>query len=204
MDNNISTFQSLIKFFSFCSPIIIPTSIFIFSLYSGIIAKGLFYLFIIIVIIIIRVIFLLQTNVSTNPQYNCNDYPIFTNKNITLSTYVLTFTFFYLCFPMFVSQNINISITSFFIFYIIFDLIVKIMLICFNNFDTLKNFIIGDFIAGTAFGISTSCILYYFGGQNLLFTTDTSSNKVSCSRPTQQKFKCSVYKNGEIIGSNIS
>jgi len=204
MDNNISTFQSLIKFFSFCSPIIIPTSIFIFSLYSGIIAKGLFYLFIIIVIIIIRVIFLLQTNVSTNPQYNCNDYPIFTNKNITLSTYVLTFTFFYLCFPMFVSQNINISITSFFIFYIIFDLIVKIMLVCFDKFDSLKNFLIGDFIAGTAFGISTSCILYYFGGQNLLFTTDTSSNKVSCSRPTQQKFKCSVYKNGEIIGSNIS
>jgi hypothetical protein len=202
MDNNISTFQSLIKFFSFCSPIIIPTSIFIFSLYSGIIAKGLFYLFIIIVIIIVRVIFLLQTNVSTIAV--CNDYPIFKNKNITLSTYILTFTFFYLCFPMFVSQNINISITSFFIFYIIFDLIVKIMLICFNNFDTLKNFIIGDFIAGTAFGISTSCILYYFGGQNLLFTTDTSSNKVSCSRPTQQKFKCSVYKNGEIIGSNIS
>jgi hypothetical protein len=202
MDNNISTFQSLIKFFSFCSPIIIPTSIFIFSLYSGIIAKGLFYLFIIIVIIIVRVIFLLQTNVSTIAV--CNDYPIFKNKNITLSTYILTFTFFYLCFPMFVSQNINISITSFFIFYIIFDLIVKIMLVCFDKFDSLKNFLIGDFIAGTAFGISTSCILYYFGGQNLLFTTDTSSNKVSCSRPTQQKFKCSVYKNGEIIGSNIS
>jgi len=202
MDNNISTFVSLIKFFSFCSPIMIPTSIFIFSLYSGIIAKGLFYLLIIIIIIIIRVLFLLQNNVETITE--CNDYPIVKNKNITLSTYILTFTFFYLCFPMFVSQNINIGITSFFIFYIIFDLIVKIMLKCISNFDTFKNFLIGDFIAGSAFGISISCILYYFGGQNLLFTNDTSSNKIACSRPSQQKFKCSVYKNGEIIGSNIS
>jgi hypothetical protein len=202
MDNNISTFKSLIKFFSFCSPIIIPTSLFLFSLYSGLISKGLFYLFIIIIIIVIRVLFLLQTKVDTIQE--CNEYPLLKNKNITLSVYILTFTFFYLCFPMFVSKNINIGIISFFIFYIIFDLIIKIMLKCIQDFNIYRNFIIGDFIAGSAIGISVSCILYYFGGQNLLFTADISSNKISCSRPSQQKFKCSVYKNGEIIGSNIS
>jgi hypothetical protein len=43
--------------------------------------------------------------------------------------------------------------------------------------------------------------MYYTGGQNLLFTTDTPSNKVACYRPSKQQFKCSVYKNGELIGT---
>lgn len=198
-DNISTSAKSFVKFFSFISPILIPTSIFVFSLYSGIIGKGLLYLALIIGIICIRILFLMSYDIQTNQT--CNDIPLLKDKNITLSTYILSFTFFYLCFPMFVSNNINVGIMSFFIFYLVFDFIVKLLLNCISNLTTFRNFIFGDFLGGSAFGISISCLMYYTGGQNLLFTTDTSSNKVSCSRPTSQKFKCSVYKNGQIIGS---
>jgi hypothetical protein len=193
----VATFKSILKFFSFCSPILIPTSLFLFSLYSGLISKGLLYLALIIGILCIRILFLLNYDVTT--IQDCNDYPLIKNKNLTLSTYILSFTFFYLCFPMFVSNNINIGILSFFIFYIVFDSIFKFMLKCIDH-KVFRNFIIGDFITGSAFGICISCLMYYSGGQNLLFTTE-SSNKVTCTRPSQQKFKCAVYKNGEIIST---
>ncbi len=34
---------------------------------------------------------------------------------------------------------------------------------------------------------------------NLTYYDDFLSNKVACSRPTEQKFKCSVYRNGELL-----
>jgi hypothetical protein len=33
----------------------------------------------------------------------------------------------------------------------------------------------------------------------LLYYDDLISNKIACSKPSQQKFKCSVYKNGELL-----
>ena len=39
------------------------------------------------------------------------------------------------------------------------------------------------------------------GNTSLLYYDDYTSNKVACSKPNKQTFKCSVYKNGEIIKS---
>ena len=38
---------------------------------------------------------------------------------------------------------------------------------------------------------------------NSEFSIKEKNNQIIISRPTEQKFKCSVYKNGEIISSNI-
>ena len=35
--------------------------------------------------------------------------------------------------------------------------------------------------------------------ESLLFFNDLTSNNVVCKRPTNQTFKCSVYKNGQVI-----
>jgi hypothetical protein len=41
--------------------------------------------------------------------------------------------------------------------------------------------------------------------QQLLFINEltSGSNKEVCSMPNKQTFKCSVYKNGELLGSSI-
>ena len=38
--------------------------------------------------------------------------------------------------------------------------------------------------------------------KNFLFINQVSSNKEICSMPSAQTFKCSVYKNGELISSS--
>jgi len=35
----------------------------------------------------------------------------------------------------------------------------------------------------------------------LLYFNDLTSNKESCSRPQKQNFKCSVYKDGQLVGT---
>jgi len=187
-------------------PIIIPTSILIFSLFCGILYKGLLYLALIIGILLIRIVsflFAKKTNIQSN--FNCDKLPL-TNElpfsnDISNGMYILSFTFFYICLPMFISKNINIGIMSFFIFLIILDFIIKYRLPCNNNIQYFNTLMFGNFLMGSTFGIFISCLMYYSGGQKLLFTSDISSNKIACSRPSQQKFKCSVYKNGEIVGS---
>lgn len=200
--NDSSSFSmSILNFISFCSPIIIPTSLFLLTIYTNDIPKGLLYISLILGILLVRIVFLLYSNIniySTNNE--CNNYKLFSNNNITLSTYIISFTFFYLSFPMFVNKSINIGIITFLIFYLVFDIILKYMLKCFKEIDFFK-FVFADFISGSVWGVIISCLMYYYGGQNLLFLTSIPSNKVTCSKPSQQTFKCAVYKNGQLLSS---
>ena len=41
-------------------------------------------------------------------------------------------------------------------------------------------------------------------GKEFLYFNELGSNNVVCKRPSEQTFKCSVYKNGELISSNIA
>ena len=187
----------VLNFTSFCSPIILPASILMFTVYSNIINKGVLYLVFILCIICIRVVFLSKLTMKSTCM---NSYPLFSNKNVTLSTYIISFTFFYLCLPMFYNTSINIGIMAFLIFYFIYDFVTKYLMRCFDSQDYLL-YVLGDFIAGSFMGIIISSSLFYWGGQNLLLLTETQSNKVSCSRPSKQQFLCKVKKNGEVIGS---
>lgn len=205
--NNISSksFKDILNFISFCSPVIIPISLFIFSLYLNFANKGLLYLALIIGIICVRIAYLTfsgSSSSNSNYKFNsfgCNNYPLFSGNNITISTYIISFTFFYLCFPMFITNSINIGIVAFLIFYFIFDIIIKYFLGCTNTQTDFIKSVVADFLGGSFFGISISCLMFFFGGQNLLLLTETQSNKVSCSVPDKQTFKCNVYKNGTLV-----
>ena len=54
-------------------------------------------------------------------------------------------------------------------------------------------------------GLSSAALILSFmyagGSSKYLFFNEVSSNKEMCSQPNKQTFKCSVYKNGELIGS---
>jgi hypothetical protein len=197
----------IMKFIAFCSPIIIPLSLFVFSIYLNLANKGLLYLALILGILCVRLTFITLSGgngVGKNifRPNKCNEIPLFSGNNLTLSTYIISFTFFYLCFPMFVSDSINIGIITVILFYLIFDFIIKYFLGCFVDPTTFFKYVFADFVGGSFFGISISCLMFYFGGQNLLLLTETQSDKVSCSRPSNQTFKCNVYKNGTLIQSN--
>jgi hypothetical protein len=63
----------------------------------------------------------------------------------------------------------------------------------------------GDLFLNVLLGLSSSALivsLMYAGGSGkYLFFNEISSDKEICYQPKNQTFKCSVYKNGEIIAN---
>ena len=60
-----------------------------------------------------------------------------------------------------------------------------------------------DLVGGVGLGGLLSGIIYGSQMKNYLFINEMISGNQVCSKPTKQKFKCSVYKNGEIISSGV-
>jgi hypothetical protein len=58
-------------------------------------------------------------------------------------------------------------------------------------------------VIGAVVGASLGAVWYFILKLNklesLLFFNDLTSNNVICKRPANQTFKCSVYKNGQVI-----
>tara|TARA_B110000858_G_scaffold189145_1_gene235531 strand:- start:3825 stop:4349 length:525 start_codon:yes stop_codon:yes gene_type:complete len=124
---------------------------------------------------------------------------LYTLSNISSFYYALyLFTLIYLSIPMFVNNNINIGVIVFFLIMYISSIIGKGKL----------NANVNNIIIGSVTGVIWS-ILYYMlllssvETKKYLYYHDFDSNKVACSRPSKTKFKCDVYKNGELIKNNI-
>jgi len=58
-------------------------------------------------------------------------------------------------------------------------------------------------ILGTCLGIAVALSWGYMlketNNKALLYYDDLVSNKQSCSRPSNEQFKCSVFQNGELL-----
>jgi hypothetical protein len=166
--------------------------------------KGLFYLFWLLIATFLRIAILWMIPGSNpytkydNPACAMGEFLPF--ENSTYSTYVLLFTFFYITTPMYISNNINYVIITFFIIYIIFDILVKLTNGCVKSSAN----IFGDIIGGGGLGAAIAALIYSSPISNYLFINQTSSDKEVCSMPSKQTFKCSVYKNGELVNSTLT
>ena len=99
--------------------------------------------------------------------------------------------------PMIDKNNYNIGLLIFILVLYSVDIISKKVRGCSN----IKSILLGSLI-----GVVTGFILFtiFSSDQNIkqyLYYDSLSSNKVACLRPTKQKFKCNVLRNGEIITS---
>jgi hypothetical protein len=195
---------NLINVISFYSPIIICISILIFSIFSMAIGKGLFFLFWILVITFLRIALL--WNIPGSDPYIKFNNPIcqmgefLPYDNASYSIYILLFTFFYITTPMYIANNVNYVIITFFIIYIIFDLLIKLTSGCIKSNVN----IFGDFVAGGGLGAAIAALIYSSPISGYLFINEVSSGKEVCSMPSKQTFKCSVYKNGELVNSTLT
>ena len=115
------------------------------------------------------------------------------------SIFMLSFALFYACFPMFISSNINWQMFVLLFMHVIFDSTIKFRNSCINSFSVLS----GEIIAGSLCGLIASSAMFMTMAKHLFINNFASNNEV-CSMPKKQSFKCSVYKNGEIVNSVIS
>ena len=100
---------------------------------------------------------------------------------------------------MLIYNNINYQVILFFLIYLIFDVLIKKSYNCID-FKS-PTILIGDFFGGIGLGVA-SVLIMNSTNRNVLFINEIPSNKEICSMPSKQTFKCSVYKNGELVGSS--
>jgi L-asparagine transporter-like permease len=110
-----------------------------------------------------------------------------------ISVYLLSFTFAYICVPMMFLKNINIMVLAVLLFCIFIDLFYKSTNLCDFTMETFFN-IVGGFFIGFLV-----CFLMYMGGASKYLFFSEVSSKEYCSVPQKQKFKCNVFKNGELL-----
>lgn len=207
-ENAMTTLYSL----SFYSPIIVTMGVFMYCIFSGRIGNGLFYIFCLFIVTALRTLIIF---ISSDPSASAIDIPNICNTgsflpytNLTYSTFILTFSLFYFLTPMILISMknkisvINYSLLLFFSFYIFYDIFVKKSLNCISSFLSMSLF--SDLFGGIALGALISGLLFISPLKKNLFINElTGDNNEVCSMPSKQKFKCSVYKNGELVSSSI-
>lgn len=94
----------------------------------------------------------------------------------------------------------NYYVLVFFLFYICLDIFVKKSLNCVDSI--YSSLIIGDILSGLFLGACVSGLIMYLSRlKSYLYINEINSNKEICSLPSKQQFKCSVFKNGELVGN---
>ena len=198
---------------SFYSPIIIIISVLVFSIFTGSIQKASWYFLWIFVITFFRILLYKFGGSKNNDEIPdiCTTglTQIFIPKDVTYSTYILSFSLMYFVLPMVMisKQNntnvINYSVLAFFIAYIFLDLFIKNSLNCIGSL--FSGSVIISLLGGLFFGgMISGLIMYGSSLRGYLFINEINNNKEVCSMPTKQQFKCSVYKNGELVGSSVN
>jgi hypothetical protein len=125
----------------------------------------------------------------------CDTISYSKNGNNTYSVFMMSFTTVYLSMPMFINSSVNWLFIGACIVGIAMDIGVRAKAGCaMSGKGIFTNVVAGLVLAMSIVGIMTAN-----GGEKFLFFNEIQSNKTVCSRPTKQQFKCTVYKNGEVL-----
>ena len=147
----------------------------------------------------------LQPLFASKNQETCTN--VFSIKNLgipwlgqydspSMSCFLIAFTIAYLAVPMHAYNSWNYYAILGFLFFLVIDITAKLRTTC----TTLAGVVSGCII-GVAYGIACYAVVKAAKGDNMLYFNGGSTNNVYCSKPSQQTFKCYVYKNGEIIST---
>jgi len=199
-NNSLKFFQpmNIIVYLSFFSPIILAISVtglsFIFQNFKGFIYLG----FLIGCCVVRNYIYMMSgANPVANDGTICTSIQYSKYGNATFSAFVFAFTIMYFSLPMFSNNVVNYWVFISLIVYFLLDMFIKLYKGCIGKF--------GDLFLNILMGLASSSliiILMYLGGSGkYLFFNEVSSTADVCYQPTNQTFKCSVYKNGELVGS---
>ena len=199
-DSPLQLFQpmNIIVFFSFFSPVILATSItslsFIFQNF-----KGLIYLGFLIGCCVVRNYVYAMSGAApiVNDKTICTSIQYSKYGNPTFSAFVFAFTIMYLSLPMFSNGAPNFWVFISLLSYFLIDMFIKLYKKCIIQ--------TGDLFLNVLLGLSSAALLvtlmYAGGSGKYLFFNEVSSNKDICYQPKEQSFKCSVFKDGSLVGN---
>lgn len=177
------------------SPLIVIFGVWVITLFNNSVMKGITYILFIIFALFLRIggIKCVDTpppsaGAALTPPIgpNCSMGTGMSGDNETLGMYIISFTMFYVCFPMFVLNNVNWGLLIFFMFTLIFSVLINKSCIMMCKGAAAVNVIIGGLL-GTAF----SAFVYTYANA-VSIINNGSSNAETCGIPSQQTFRCLI------------
>jgi hypothetical protein len=197
------TGSNMAQLFSLISPFLLGFFIFMSSLFNLNI-KGIIYLGGILIAALINA-FLMGTikeplpdprNASIACGLVNTDYWKFYGTPSPSGVFI-SFTIAYLVLPLYYNDQMNYVLLISLLSLLFIDIIAKTYNGCTSYVGAALGCLVG-FILGSAW----YSLFKAAGYESLVYFNEINSNKVMCSRPSKQTFKCSVYKHGELISSN--
>jgi ABC-type Na+ efflux pump permease subunit len=166
--------------------------------------KGLVYIAGLLIASVINIIFMniIGSGRDDNESFSCSmfDIPNVSQFNSPYPTsLIIAFTLAYLSLPMKYNKQMNYIVLIFLLGLLGIDVLTKVQ----NRCTTYAGSILGALV-GFLLGSIWYVLFFSLGYSSLLYFDELRSDNVQCSMPTKQTFKCSVYKNGELVSSNIA
>ena len=196
------TLSNVLQFFSFISPTLLVFFMFMSSLFNQNL-KGIVYISGLLICSIINIVFmnLVGSGRDENEAFSCSifDIPLVSQFNSPYpSCMIIAFTIAYLALPMKYNKQMNYIVLAFLMSLLVVDMLTKVQ----NKCTTYPGSVMGALV-GFIFGTLWYIIFHGLGFDSLLYFDELRSDNVICSRPTKQTFKCSVYKNGELLTDKV-
>jgi hypothetical protein len=192
------TFTNIFQYFTTTSTFILVFFVVMISVFNSSI-KGIIYLGGLLITTFFNYIFMhvIKNEYEPGTSGYCSifQFPGRKYNAPSLGSVVYGFTMAYLFAPMTKGpERVNIPI-----------IITLTTLFLINTYTKIKNNcnpswgIVLGFAFGVICGITQFTLLDVTGYSSLLYFDEITSNNVVCSRPKDQNFVCSVWKNGQII-----
>jgi hypothetical protein len=193
------TFSNIVQLFSIFAPLFLGTFLVLVSVFNQNI-KGLIYLGGVLIASVIN--YAVSMSIGSEPIPSegsiCNlvEFPFIPNRyNVpNYNSMFIAFTLMYLLLPMLTNSQVNLWMIGTIVSIFAIDAYVKLQYSC----TVPRGITIGG-IVGATLGTLWYFLFKFTEMQSLLFFNDLTSNNVVCNRPKNQTFKCSVYKNGQVI-----
>tara|TARA_B100001093_G_scaffold494972_1_gene538938 strand:- start:99 stop:716 length:618 start_codon:yes stop_codon:yes gene_type:complete len=195
--------SNLFKLLSLLSPILLVFFMVMLSLFNQDI-KGLVYLAGILVSSTVNIVaqHIIRSRPNEKASIVCGVFTpslLDSYNSPNSSSLLIAFTIAYLFLPMRFNNNMNylVLIALFSLFGI--DAYTKVTSLCTPSTGAFLGALLG-FVLGSLW----FTLFHMTGNDSLLYFDTYSSNRVFCEKPSKQTFKCKVYKNGQLISSNIA
>jgi hypothetical protein len=195
--------SNLLKLLSLLSPLLLVFFMVMLSLFNQDI-KGMVYLAGVLVSCVVNLIVATQIRSQPNPSasvvcgvFSLPGAPSYNNP--CASSMIIAFTIAYLLLPMRFNNNMNYIVLIALLSLFGIDAYTKVDSLCTPISGAVLGGLLGFMLGGLWFAL-----FHATGFDSLLYFETYSSNRVFCQKPSKQTFKCRVYKNGQLISSNLA
>ena len=193
------TLSNLLQLTSTLSPVLITFFLVMLSLFN-LNLKGIMYLSGVMLATFLNYIlgFAWAGEEKIVPPAMCNllEGPWTQHTDPSSSSLYLAFTLVYLFMPMYFNNQMNIYLLTTLLVFLGIDMITKIQNSCTSTMGAILGMVLGGAMGLIWYALFKSC-----GFDKLLYFEEFQSNKMYCSKPGKQKFKCRNTKSGEIVAT---